>query len=76
MTVNAEMGGLKVRAVEHDVVWCEKLAAGHDFETKPEHMATIDGIGIWVADLEGCDGRTDSVETLLLVCLVLFESLF
>lgn len=60
-----------IRAVQHNVVRLQELAARHDLETQAEHVSAIDGIGVGIVDLEGGDGGGDPVETLLVVGLLL-----
>lgn len=71
MAVNAQVFGVEVWSVEHDVVGAQELALGHDFEAQPEDVAAINRIGIRVVDLEGGDGAADAIETLLIVSLLL-----
>lgn len=71
MAVNAQVFGVEVRSVEHDVVGSQELSLGHDFEAQPQDMATVDGIGIRVVDLEGGDGAAYAIETLLIISLLL-----
>lgn len=59
------------RAVQHNIVRLQELAARHDFEAQAEHVSAIDGIGVGIVDLEGGDGGGDSVEALLVVGLLL-----
>lgn len=65
------LAAVGVRAVQHNVVGLQELAARHDLEAQAEHVSAIDGVGIGIVDLEGGDGGGDAVEALLVVGLLL-----
>jgi len=71
VAVNAQVFGVEIRSVEHDVVRSQELTLGHDFEAQTEDMATINGIGIRIVDLEGGDGAAYAIEALLIVSFLL-----
>lgn len=61
-----------VRAIQHNIVRLQELAACHDLEAQAEHVSAVDGVGVGVVDFKGGDGGGDSIETLLVVGLLLF----
>lgn len=61
------MAGVRVRAVEHDIVGAEEAGLGHDLEAEAEDLAFIDGVGVGIADLEGGYAGCGSVEVELIM---------
>lgn len=73
MSVYAKVFVARVGPIQHNIVGTQELALGHDLEAKTEHVAAVDGIWVWIVDLEGGDGAADAIETLLDVGALLFR---
>lgn len=56
MAMYTKMSRVGVWAIEHDIVWSQKLASRHDLEADTEDIAAIYGVRVGVVDLESCDG--------------------
>lgn len=56
MAMYTKVSRVGVWAIEHDIVWSQKLACRHDFEADAEDIAAIYGVRVWVVDLECCYG--------------------
>lgn len=74
MSMDAKMAGVGVGTIEHDIVGSQEARFGHDFEAKAEDLASIDGVGVWVADLEGGDAGAHAVEVELVMGLLSIEA--
>lgn len=71
MSVDADVLGVEVWSVEHNVVGWQELALGHYFETQAKNMAAVDCVRIGVMNFERCDRATGTITTLLNESLLL-----
>lgn len=72
MSVHAQKVAIvRIRPVQHHIVRLQELAAGHGLEAQAQHVAPVDGVGVWIANLKGRDGGGNAVEALLVVGLLL-----
>lgn len=65
--MDAQVFGIEVWPVEHDVVREQELALGHDFEAQAKDMPSVNCIGIRVLDLESSDRAAYAIKTLLAI---------
>lgn len=68
--MDAQVFGIEVWPVKHDIVREQELALGHDFEAQAKDMPSVNCIGIRVLDLESSDRAAYAIKTLLVICFL------
>ena len=76
MAVDAQGLGVRVGAVQQEVIRCEVLAAGERFDADAEDAAIVDGVRVRVTGLEHGGAGAHAVESLLVVFSLVLRACF